>query len=44
MGAVITPDDITDKEKMKKAARELGMDPEELERLLRKGESIRRPK
>ena len=42
MGVIITPDDIRNKDKIRKVARELGMDPEELEKLLKRGESVRR--
>jgi len=42
MGAVITPEDASDRKKLKKAAKELGMEVEELETLLRKGKPIKR--
>lgn len=44
MGVIITPDDIGKKDKIKKVARELGMEPDELERLLKRGKSVRLPK
>lgn len=40
MGVVITPDDIKNKRKVKKVARDIGMEPEELEKLLKRGKSI----
>jgi len=43
LGVIITPEDVKEKKKIKKVAKELGMDPEELEKLLRKGKSIRLP-
>lgn len=42
MGVSITPDDIGDKEKIRKLARELGIEPEELEKILKRGKSIDR--
>lgn len=44
MGVVITPDDIKNKDKIKRVARELGMEPEELEKILKKGESVKAPR
>lgn len=41
MGIIVTPKDIGKKKKIKEAARELGMDPDELEDLLKKGKTIR---
>lgn len=41
MGIIVTPEDIGKKKKIKEAARELGMDPDELEKLLKKGKTIR---
>lgn len=42
MGVVITPDDIKNKKKVKKAAKDLGMEPEELEKLLKRGKSFKK--
>ncbi len=42
MGIIISPDDVRNKDKIKKAARELGMDPDELEKLLKRGESVKK--
>lgn len=42
MGVIITPDDIGKKSKVKKAAKELGMDPDELEKLLKRGKSFKK--